>query len=954
MDLMRKAKSRNAPRRLKTNAVVVNRRADIEEARAQLPVVREEYRVLEAIQEHDVVIVCGETGSGKTTQLPQFLYEAGYCTRTHQGRAMQIGVTEPRRIAAMSVSKRVAEELNLSTRQVSYQIRYENTVTRETKIKFMTDGVLQKEIENDFALRSYSAIIIDEAHERSMHTDILIGLLSRIVPLRRSMHDKDKKEGKSDEDCTPPLKLVIMSATLRVEDFTSNERLFPNRQLPVINIEARQFPVTLHFSKRTLVDKDPVAAAIKKVSQIHRRLPAGGILVFMTGQSEILDVCKRLKEKFGLKKQQHKRGSHHGERRQTTTNNVSYSDEDPDFAALDESLGLVAPAEFEAVLPGDEDYDDEDGNDGSDDDEMNMFDGLDHHDDGEVAPLHVLPLYSSLAAKHQAKVFEEPPEGHRLCVVATNVAETSLTIPNMRYVVDTGLVKDLSFDPVTGVNQFVVGWTSKASAAQRAGRAGRTGPGHCYRLYSSAVFQHDFEQFSAPEITRLPADGLMLQMKAMGIDKVLQFPFPTPPTQMSLQRAEKLLKQLNALDQDSRITGLGKSMAKLPVSPRFGKMLALARHYNVYDIVAAVVAAMTAKNVIQHNSSALAALADDPDLDRDGATKPKHATVQALQGWKVQGIKGGGDLATLISVVGACDYELSQDRGLEEFCERLCLRHKAVTEINKLRAQLTNQGESIWGEAGLEEFLPSKGHVPPLKPPTEEQHETIRQIVLAAFPDHVARLDVANVTPDLPMAPYVCTEVPETVFIHPSSAFQGQQPEYIVFTSLTRSVKRTYMTGVSVIHREWLPRLAPQLCDFGKPLEQPEPGYDVERDDVRCHVRGTFGPHRWPLPAADVTYPQSPERYKLFAQALLQGAVFALLKEFVPHLKNNPNIVMKPWTKDRVIALVQPLIDDNVDCKRKLVAKLGNNPHYLMKAYALWLPPQHHSSLVATWSQLTS
>lgn len=211
--------------------IPVNRTPEMQEERLKLPILAEEQAIMEAVAEHPIVIVCGETGSGKTTQVPQFLYEAGYSSEDSI-----IGVTEPRRVAAVAMSQRVAKEMNLSHRVVSYQIRYEGNVTEETRIKFMTDGVLLKEIQKDFLLLKYKVVIIDEAHERSVYTDILLGLLSRIVALRAKRH--------------LPLKLLIMSATLRVEDFTQNQRLFTTPP-PVIKVESRQFPVTVHFNKRT-------------------------------------------------------------------------------------------------------------------------------------------------------------------------------------------------------------------------------------------------------------------------------------------------------------------------------------------------------------------------------------------------------------------------------------------------------------------------------------------------------------------------------------------------------------------------------------------------------------------------------------------------------------------------------------------------------------------------------
>ncbi|CAF4503188.1 unnamed protein product, partial [Rotaria sp. Silwood2] len=262
--------------------VQVERSEEIQAIRSQLPIITEEQAIMEAIHDNLVVLICGETGSGKTTQLPQFLYEAGY---TLDGK--MIGITEPRRVAAISMASRVAHELNLTNDQVSYQIRYEGTYKKETTcIKFMTDGVLLKEVQNDFLLTNYSCILIDEAHERSVATDVLIGLLSRIVPIRCRRND--------------PLRLVIMSATMRIEEFINNRHLFKLKP-KIINIDARQYPVTQHFNKHT--PKNYINEVYKKVCKIHRQLPSGGILVFLTGQQEVKTLCHQLRKKFPMQTQ---------------------------------------------------------------------------------------------------------------------------------------------------------------------------------------------------------------------------------------------------------------------------------------------------------------------------------------------------------------------------------------------------------------------------------------------------------------------------------------------------------------------------------------------------------------------------------------------------------------------------------------------------------------------------
>ena len=553
----------------------VKRDPEIQAARLQLPILAEEQAVMEAIHDNDVVILCGETGSGKTTQVPQFLYEGGYTTRG------LIGVTEPRRVAAVTMSRRVALELNMSTELVSYQIRYEGKVTEKTIVKFMTDGVLLKEIEKDFFLSKYSVIVIDEAHERSVFTDILMGLLSRIVPMRKS-HGKQ-------------LKLVIMSATLRVEDFTGNTRLFPTPP-PVVTVESRQFPVTVHFNKRTPFDY--LNEAFRKVCKIHRTLPPGGILVFVTGQAEVHGLCKKLKKTFSYNLETRKSTRFSEEK---VKNENSDDDAEDDF---DLDNYPVDPA-VEDRDAEDEDLGEDIANEGDDGSVFDLDDSAFTSLIDKNLPMFVLPLYSLLSSQQQAKVFQPPPEGTRLCVVATNVAETSLTIPNIKYVVDTGMVKRRYYDKVTGVSSFKITWTSRASADQRAGRAGRVEPGHCYRLYSSAVFTNEFEEFSAPEISRRPVDDLVLQMKDMSIDKVLNFPFPTSPDATALQSAEKLLLNLGALEEKKTVKGnvnavitpLGRAMAKFPVPPRYAKMLCLGQQESCMEYVIAIVSALTVKEI---------------------------------------------------------------------------------------------------------------------------------------------------------------------------------------------------------------------------------------------------------------------------------------------------------------------------------------------------------------------
>ena len=568
----------------------VLRDPEIQAARLQLPILAEEQVVMEAIRENEVVIICGETGSGKTTQVPQFLYEGGY---TKKGI---IGITEPRRVAAVSMSQRVAQEMAMTSNFVSYQIRYEGNTTENTVIKFMTDGVLLKEVEIDFLLTKYSVIVIDEAHERSVFSDILMGLLSRIVPLR-------SKQGN-------PLKLVIMSATLRIEDFTLNKRLFSIAP-PVTKVESRQYSVTVHFNKRT--PDDYFLEAYRKVCKIHRTLPGGGILVFVTGQGEVHGLCRKLRRTFPMRR-----------RKGDDDSVVNLEDE------VDLSKFPVAP------VVDDRDAEDEDlGEDGFDADDS-AFDAV----VDKNLPMYILPLYSLLSTQQQAKVFKPPPNGARFCVVATNVAETSLTIPNIKYVVDTGMVKRRVYDKVTGVSSFRITWTSTDSDNQRDGRAGRVEEGNCYRLYSSAVFSNNFEEYSSPDIQQRPVDDLMLQMKDMNIDNVINFPFPTPPDTEALKTAELLLLDLGALEEKKTIKGtvvstvnpLGRAMAKFPVAPRYAKMLCLTHQGDCLEFVIALVSALTVREIFVNDINTT-----QDSADKEETKKRRQKITQLRRKWAGEG-----------------------------------------------------------------------------------------------------------------------------------------------------------------------------------------------------------------------------------------------------------------------------------------------------------------------------
>ncbi|THH12553.1 hypothetical protein EW146_g7588 [Bondarzewia mesenterica] len=837
--------------------VLVTRPVDVEEARLLLPIVAEEQPIMEAVLLNPVVIICGETGSGKTTQVPQFLYEAGFASPGSDNPGM-IGVTQPRRVAAMSMASRIAHELSLTSSRVSYQIRYDATVSPSTSIKFMTDGVLLRELATDFLLTKYSVIIIDEAHERSMNTDILIGVLSRVIKLREDMW-------KTEKGSVKPLRLIIMSATLRVSDFAENKTLFETPP-PIINVPARQHPVTIHFSRRTV--SDYVIEAVRKTSKIHSHLPPGGILIFLTGQNEIVGVCRKLEAKYGPKALEDRKRRRKVTQERMDAQNFFRDEGDvltvkPSRADVEaEDVDLGSGRGDDLALSVDGQQTDEADLDTDDDEADEQALGINTEESEE--PMYIVPLYSLLSNEKQMRVFQPPPPGHRLVVVSTNVAETSLTIPGIRYVVDCGRAKERRYNVANGIQAFQISWISKASAAQRAGRAGRTGPGHCYRLYSSAVFENYFDQFSQPEILRMPIEGVVLQMKSMHIDAVVNFPFPTPPDRATLRKAETVLTHLGALTATStptkdsseiyagtvggKITELGRTMSLFPLSPRFSKMLVSGRQHGCLPYVVAIVSAMSVgdpflreealdgdQNSGGESNDDLSHISSDQIRAKEVRKLHRRAYFRSQQHHASLG-NSSSDLFKVLSVVGAYEYAPDFDSSVLKltFIE-------AMEEIHKLRVQISNIVQTNFLDIDA-------GFVPNLSPPSDLQLKVLRQLLAAGFIDQVAvrndliRKDAAsgNQYATASGVPYQAMGIEEDVYIHPSSVLATvSPPDFIVFHEVVRT-SRVWLKGCTVINAAWLSSLGqPSLCSFSKPIKN-------GAGDLM--VIPKFGPAGWELP----------------------------------------------------------------------------------------------------------
>ena len=882
--------------------VSVTRPESLQEARAKLSVVAEEQKIMEAIHNHSVVVICGATGSGKTTQVPQFLFEAGYGTAGGPTPGM-IAVTQPRRVAAVTMAKRVAEEMGNQSSKVSYQIRFDSTTTSSSSVKFMTDGILLRELADDFALSKYSVIVIDEAHERSVNTDILIGMLSRVVDLRREL-------AKSNI-ASSPLKLVIMSATLVAGDFLANERLFRKERPPLVEIEGRQYNVVEHFARRT--QRDYLEQTFQKITRGHKKLPPGSMLVFLTGQNEISVLSKRLKRAFGAESSVENRKP------------VRLSGKDVPLEADDLELGEDRVEDYLA---------NEDDAAGEAEDE-----GFDIDDpEASSSKAHILPLYSQLPTKEQLRVFEPPPEGTRLIILATNVAETSITIPGVRYVIDCGRSKVKKYDPRTGVQSFEIGWISKASALQRMGRAGRTGPGHCYRLYSSAVYEAQFADHTPPEMATAPMESVVLQIKSMQIPGgVTNFPFPSPPEAAEIVRAENLLASLGALDIDGRITNIGRALSLYPISPRFARMLVIG-HQNGCDILTTALVAALATPEIFISESQLslgktyddAEAEDDSDVElrgvydqaqrlADDARAARQKAYNSAHSLLAQQ-SAGSDALKLLRAFGSylaaahshhasvtspsSRSNVTNSTSPEAECERLYMRPKACAEASNLHHQLLRLLALHHPTSGIDPTAP------PPPPPTETQDQQLKQIVATGFIDQVALrfdlLDEAEQTRLAALHPHLAPTAPRKAsdvayaplfgedvlaFVHQSSVLarrsRKEMPPFIVYERLHRGEARSVAGQMAAEHGATGPskggvapprtRLFPltpatgpvlrelargtQLLEWGKPMgkiEILEPEDGVERRRVLVVPSlvnaGEKGARRkrWPLPAVYV------------------------------------------------------------------------------------------------------
>eukprot|EP01097_Dermamoeba_algensis_P008829 TRINITY_DN6040_c0_g1_i1.p1 TRINITY_DN6040_c0_g1~~TRINITY_DN6040_c0_g1_i1.p1 ORF type:complete len:886 (-),score=229.89 TRINITY_DN6040_c0_g1_i1:247-2613(-) len=622
----------------------------LQEDRKSLPifVYREEF--LQAMEKHQIIVLVGETGSGKTTQLPQYLHEAGY---TKKGK---IGCTQPRRVAAMSVAKRVSDEMGVKLgNEVGYSIRFEDCTSEKTIIKYMTDGMLLREFLSEPDLGSYSCLMVDEAHERTLHTDILFGLVKDIARFR------------------PDLKLLISSATLDAEKFS---KYFDDA--PIFKIPGRRYPVDILYTKAP--EADYLDAAIVTILQIHITQPLGDILVFLTGQEEVDTAYEILQVRT-------------------------------------KGLGT------------------------------------------KIKELIIARIYSTLPSDLQAKIFEPTPPGARKVVLATNIAETSLTIDGIKYVIDTGFCKQKSYNPRTGMESLVITPISKASAMQRAGRAGRVAPGKCFRLFTAWAYSNELEESNVPEIQRTNLGNVVLLLKSLGVNDLMHFDFMDPPPAESLLRALEQLYALGALNDRGELTKTGRRMAEFPLDPMMSKVILASEKYKCSEEITTICAMLTVSNAIFY--------------------KPKDRAIHA-ENARQNFFRSQGDHLTLLNVYNCwVDSNYSKQWCFENF-----IQHKSMVRARDVRDQLEKLLERV--EIEKESSL--------------DDHDAIRKAVAAGFFFHTCKLEKGG--------SYRTIKQGQSVSIHPSSCLFGKLPKWVIYHEMVYTTKE-FIRQVFEITPSWLVEVAP-------------------------------------------------------------------------------------------------------------------------------------------------
>lgn len=649
----------------------------------ELPITARREEILAALRGHQVVVVAGETGSGKTTQLPKMCLDAGLGDR---GR---IGCTQPRRVAAMSVSRRVAEELGVAWgREVGCKMRFNDDTSRDTRVKFMTDGILLAEIQSDPMLRAYAALIIDEAHERSLNIDFLLGYLQGLL----------RKRG--------DLKLIITSATIDTEAFS---KAFGGA--PIIEVSGRLYPVEIRYAPieshaRPGEDGDELShieAAVRATEDALIESETGDVLVFMPTERDIRDTRELLEGGLG-----------------------------PSF--------------------------------------------------------EVISLFGRMPAAEQQRIFAPSPR--RRVIVATNIAETSLTLPRIRYVVDAGLSRMSRYNPRTRTKRLPVEDVSQSSANQRAGRAGRVQDGTCIRLYAEDDFAAR-PRFTQPEIQRANLAEVILRMKAFRLGDIETFPFINPPVGAAIRAGYQLLHELGALNDSNELTSLGRELARLPIDPTLGRMLLQAREEKVLPEMLIIAAGLSVPDPRER-----------PEEAKDAAATAHKAFADP-----------DSDFLSLLNIWRAAPDAEGRASGnaLRRFCKASFLSLSRMREWRDIHRQLA--------DAMDEDATPARGGN---RKPEENPYPPVHRAILAGLLGHIAFRQERNVYKAsgerlVTLFPgsnlYERRDKPKKNAAPPKPTDKSRQPQWIVAGEIVET-SLLFARMVAGINPEWIINLGEHLCTF--------------------------------------------------------------------------------------------------------------------------------------------
>lgn len=700
------------------------RREVLEEREAELPILRYSREIKETVASNPTAIVVGETGSGKTTQIPLMLWEI-------MGSDAKVVITQPRRVAARSVARYVAENVGCRIgEKVGYQVRFEDHTTEGTRINFMTDGILLRKIQEDPLLRDYSAVMVDEAHERSLNIDFTLGLLKRL-------------QRKRVEAGLQPIKIIVTSATLEKEKFA---RYFG--ESPMVEVPGRLYPVDIHYEKEHVYDYTKAAA--EKVKTIVEQNKDGDVLIFMPGQEEI---DKTIREIEALK------------------------------------------------LPG----------------------------------VTLLSLYGQMSPEEQDRIFEKM--SGRKVIVATNIAETSVTVPGVRHVIDSGFIKQIEFDSSTGIETLAARPHAKSGCVQRAGRAGRLAPGECWRLYPESDFNNR-QAFQTPEIKRSNLAHVVLMMKKIGIKDIKSFEFIDPPETKALDQALDILKTLGALDENENITEIGETMAELPLEPHIARMVIEAEKNKCVETICTIASFLGGRSVFVRPK--------DKEYEADAA----HHRFKVSE----------SDFLTLLKVWQ--EYEANDFR--DSWARDNFLHSKTLAEVRQVRYQLFRA-------------LRRNG----IRASESQDPEAIGKSIAAGL--------IENLMEHYSRHSYRRAKDNESgFFIHPSSATFGHNPKFFVPAEIVRTNK-TYARIIQEVKPPWIREIAPQLTREEPREAYYDPASDRVLRKVTIYLKGSYSPFM-----EEERLLSGEEAMKVFAEALAQGKIDL---PFVKHNKEVMETVNGLWRR---------------------------------------------------------